>query len=86
MSLPIFESADDVCAALRRAIESAIAGARVEVTATSDRHFEIQVTAKVFAGKSMVQQQRLVYGAIKELMQGDDAPVHAIDRMRTFAS
>ena len=86
MSLPIFESADQVSAALRQAIETTIPGARVEVTPTSQAHFEIQVTSEVFAGKSMVQQQQLVYGAIKELMQGDDAPVHAIDRLRTATS
>ena len=31
----------------------------------------------------MVKQQKLVYGAIKELMAGDGAPVHAVDRLRT---
>jgi hypothetical protein len=30
-----------------------------------------------------VKQQQLVYGAIAPLLRGDDAPVHAIDRMVT---
>ena len=34
-------------------------------------------------GSSRVKQQQLVYGAIAPLMRGDDAPVHAIDRMVT---
>jgi stress-induced morphogen len=83
MSLPVFNSPDDVCAALRQAIEAAIADAEVQVIPSSPGHFEIEVTSRTFAGESMVQQQRRVYGAIKELMRGDSAPVHAIDRLQT---
>ncbi len=73
---------DRVVADLRTAIESAIAGAEVEVAASSPGHFEISVTSEAFAGRSRVQQQR-VYAAIAHLMKGDAAPVHAIDRMQT---
>ena len=83
MSLPIAGSADEIGATMRKAIESALPGARVEVAAGSPRHFEISVVSAAFEGKSMVQQQQLVYGAIADLMKGDDAPVHAIDRLRT---
>jgi stress-induced morphogen len=41
------------------------------------------VTSPVFAGKSMLESQRLVYGAIAHLMAGDQAPVHAIDSLKT---
>ena len=41
-------------------------------------HFSIEVTSAVFAGKTRVDSQRLVYGAIAHLMNGDLAPVHAI--------
>lgn len=71
---------------MQQAIEAAIPGAQVEVTASSPGHFEIKVASAAFAGKSMVQQQQMVYGAIKDLMAGDNAPVHAIDRLRTTAS
>ena len=74
---------DSVVADLRAAIESAIAGAKVEVAASNPGHFEISVTSEAFAGRSRVQQQQLVYGAIAHLMKGDAAPVHAIDRMQT---
>jgi len=83
MSLRVLDSPDDVAAALRQAILGAIPGASVDVTAGSPGHFEIRVTSKSFAGQSMVQQQQRVYAAIKELMAGDTAPVHAIDRLRT---
>ena len=41
----------------------------------------IHVVSELFAGKRIVQKQRLVYSAITHLMAGDNAPVHAIDRM-----
>ena len=44
-------------------------------------HFTIEVTSAEFAGKNRIQQQRLVYKAIWELMKGNDAPVHAVDKM-----
>lgn len=84
MTTRTFHSADEVCAAARAAIEKAIPAARVEVTAASPGHFEVTVTAKAFEGKSRVQQQQLVYGAIAGLMQGEAPPIHAIDRLRTL--
>ena len=83
MPLPILNSAEDVCAALHAAIAAALPDARVQVTPSSPGHFEIEVVSTAFAGLSMVRQQQLVYGAIKELMAGDDAPVHAVDRLKT---
>ncbi|MBX3024226.1 BolA family transcriptional regulator [bacterium] len=83
MPLPILNSTDDLCAALRDAVLAAIPDAQVTATANSPGHFELEVVSPVFAGKSMVQQQQLVYGAITSLMAGDAAPVHAIDRLRT---
>ena len=73
----------DTASRIKTAIESAIDGAAVDVRAGSGGHFEIDVTASQFAGKSMVAQQQLVYAAIKDLMAGNDAPVHAVDRLRT---
>ena len=83
MPLPILNSAEDVCTALRDAIAAALPDARIEVSASSPGHFEIDVVSTAFAGLSMVRQQQLVYGAIKELMAGDGAPVHAVDRLKT---
>jgi acid stress-induced BolA-like protein IbaG/YrbA len=66
---------------LKEAIEQAIPGAEVAVTAGGAGHFEIQVKAAAFAGQSRVAQQRSVYAAISHLMKGETAPVHAIDKM-----
>ncbi|MFQ5664949.1 MAG: BolA/IbaG family iron-sulfur metabolism protein [Candidatus Binatia bacterium] len=73
----------DLCEALRGAIRSALPGAGVTVEAGSPGHFEIRVSAESFAGKSMVEQQQMVYGAIAHFMRGEAAPVHAIDRLLT---
>jgi acid stress-induced BolA-like protein IbaG/YrbA len=62
------------------AIEENIPGAQVQVSGGGG-HFEIHVVSDQFAGKRLLAKQRLVYSAIKHLMAGDNAPVHAIDRM-----
>lgn len=76
----------DISITLREAIAAAIPGAAVEVNPGDPGHFTIRVVSNAFEGKSMVQQQQLVYGAIADLMKGDGAPVHAIDRLQTAVS
>ena len=68
--------------AVRAAIERQIPDSRAEVNG-SGGHFNIEVTSPVFAGKNMLESQRMVYGAIADLMTGDRAPVHAIDSLKT---
>ena len=46
-------------------------------------HYTIEVTSELFAGKSRLESQRLVYGAITHLMAGEMAPVHAVDKLLT---
>ena len=68
--------------ALREAIERQIPDSRAEVKGGGG-HFNIEVASPVFAGKSMLESQRMVYGAIADLMKGDRAPVHAVDSLKT---
>ena len=68
---------------LRAAILSALPGAEIEVRGGGS-HFEIRVVSGVFEGKNRLAQQRLVYRAIAHLMNGTEAPVHAIDRLETL--
>ena len=68
---------------IKSAIEGAMPGAGVTVTAVSAGHFEIDVVSDAFEGLPRVKQQQRVYAAIRDLMAGDSAPVHAIDRMTT---
>lgn len=79
----MLNSPEAICDALREAVVAAIPDAQVTATANSPGHFELEVISPVFAGKSLLQQQQLVLGAIRTLMAGDGAPVHAIDRLRT---
>ncbi len=66
---------------LKEAIEAAIPGSQADVKSGGAGHFEVRVSAALFAGKTRVAQQRLVYSAIAHLMSGETAPVHAIDKM-----
>jgi acid stress-induced BolA-like protein IbaG/YrbA len=65
---------------VEKCIREALPGATVEVSGASG-HFEIYVSSAEFEGKRIVQKQRMVYSAIKHLMAGNDAPVHAVDKM-----
>ena len=67
---------------VRAIIESAIPGSSAEVHGGGG-HYTITVTAAAFAGRSLIDQQRMVYSAITELMRGDDAPIHAVDKLTT---
>jgi len=69
--------------AIKAAIVDKIPDANVEVAPGSGGHFTLNVVSPVFAGKSMLESQRLVLGAIAHLMKGDGAPVHAIDSLKT---
>ena len=67
---------------IRTRIEAALPGASVAVadsTGAGD-HFDVEVRAAAFAGKSLVEQHQLVYGALGSLMQR----IHALS-LRTAA-
>jgi acid stress-induced BolA-like protein IbaG/YrbA len=66
---------------LRSAIEEAVECRELSVEPGSPGHFSIRVASESFADLNRVKQQQLVYGAIAHLMNGDAAPVHAIDRL-----
>lgn len=70
--------------AIKKAILEKVAGAEIEVQGGGG-HYTIAIVSPVFAGKSMLESQRLVYGAITHLMSGDSAPVHAVDSLKTRA-
>lgn len=70
--------------AITQAIQSAMADAKVEVNGGGG-HYSISVVSTAFAGKNMLESQRLVYSAIAHLMKGDRAPVHAVDSLKTRA-
>jgi len=67
---------------IRRCIEAALPGAQVRIADTTGAgdHFDVAVTAAAFAGKTMIEQHRLVYGALADLMP----QIHALS-LRTAA-
>jgi stress-induced morphogen len=76
----------NVIEAIRQAIEAGIPEAKVEVAVgAGPGHYNVDVVARAFAGKPMVQAHRMVYSAIAHLMEGDKPPVHAIDKLRALA-
>lgn len=71
-------------ASLTELIRRSIPDARVEVydrTGTMD-HFNVTVTSAQFAGKPLLEQHRLVYGALGEALR--DGRVHAVE-LKTIA-
>jgi acid stress-induced BolA-like protein IbaG/YrbA len=71
--------------AIRQAIAAQIRDASVEVSGEGG-HFNIAVVSPAFEGLGTLERHRLVLNSIKELMAGDQAPVHAIDSLRTTTS
>jgi stress-induced morphogen len=48
----------------------------VDRTGTMD-HFNVTVRSKAFAGKTLIEQHQLVYGALKHALK--DGRVHAVE-------
>ena len=63
---------------IKRMIEEALPGAQVEVIdeTGSEDHLRATVRAPQFAGKSRIDQHRLVRGAVQPRM--DDGSIHAL--------
>lgn len=77
-----FAAPMNTASALRDAIVTLLEDAHVEIQGAGG-HFTIEVVSATFTGKSPLERQRMVYRAIAPLMKGDNAPVHAIDRLNT---
>ena len=65
------------------AVVAAIKNAKVEVSGNGG-HFSLRVESVMFDGKKTLEKQRMVYSALRELMAGNNAPVHAIDNLETL--
>ena len=72
----------DILAAIREGIIAKIPDAKVQAQGGGG-HYTIDVVSSVFAGKSLLESQRLVLSAIKHLINGDRPPVHAVDSLTT---
>jgi acid stress-induced BolA-like protein IbaG/YrbA len=70
--------------AIRTAVLGKLPDAVIQVSGGGG-HYRIDVVSPWFAGKSELEKQRAVLSAIKHLMSGDRAPVHAVDALTTRA-
>jgi stress-induced morphogen len=61
-----------------------ITDAQVTVNNTGQGHFSLVVTTQAFVEKNMLARHKLVMSAIAPLMSGPNAPVHAIDNLKTM--
>ncbi len=68
--------------AIRSGIKEKLPDATVEVSGGGG-HYTIVVVSTGFAGKSMLESQRLVLSSIKHLINGASPPVHAVDSLVT---
>lgn len=75
------EISTDLSSEIKQRIEQAIPNSQVDVILGGDRHYALSVVSDAFAGLAMVKQHQMVYAAINDLMAGNDAPIHAIDKM-----
>jgi acid stress-induced BolA-like protein IbaG/YrbA len=62
-------------------IKAGIPDAQVQAISPDGEHFEVTVISAQFAGKRMVQQHQLVYGAVQEAMRSE--AIHALS-LKTF--
>ncbi len=76
-------STEETIEAIRTRIAKAIPDGDIQVGGGGG-HFTISVTSAQFEGLNTLKKKRMVYTAITDLMSGDDAPVHAVDRLDTF--
>ena len=83
MSFHVTTFDGSVTEAIRKAIQSKIDDAEVEATGGGG-HFSIVVRSAAFTGQGMLQRHRLVMSAIAPLMEGDSAPVHAVESLQTI--
>jgi len=68
--------------AIRTSVTERLPDAVVRVSGGGG-HYTIEVVSAGFAGKSMLESQRLVLSAIKHLINGERPPVHAVDSLIT---
>ncbi len=59
-------------------IRKAFPDARISVEGADGRHFSAMVVDESFRGMNRVQQQRAVYAALKDKMDGPAGELHAL--------
>lgn len=63
---------------IKTLLQEAFPSAEIDVQGDDGVHLSAQVIATEFNGKSRVQQQRMVYAALGDLMDGSNGALHAL--------
>ncbi|MEM0987456.1 MAG: BolA family transcriptional regulator [Pseudomonadota bacterium] len=65
---------------IERLIRETFPNARVEIRdlAGDNNHYAATVVDEAFRGKNRVQQQRMVNAALSDILDGPNAPLHAL--------
>ncbi|MEM9138288.1 MAG: BolA family transcriptional regulator [Pseudomonadota bacterium] len=65
---------------IERLIKASFPDAEIEIrdTAGDQNHYAATVVDEAFRGKNRVQQQRMVNAALSEILEGPNAPLHAL--------
>lgn len=65
---------------IERLILASFPNAKVEIRdlAGDNNHYAATVVDESFRGKNRVQQQRMVNAALKDILEGANAPLHAL--------
>ncbi|MEM1163857.1 MAG: BolA family transcriptional regulator [Pseudomonadota bacterium] len=65
---------------IERLIKVTFPDAKVEIQdlAGDNNHYAATVVDEAFRGKNRVQQQRMVNAALSEILEGPNAPLHAL--------
>ena len=71
---------------LKRRIETHLPGSTAEVVDTTgtEDHFRAHVRAPQFAGLPLIEQHKLVYAAVQDML--DDGSIHALSMKTVSAS
>lgn len=73
----------DISSEIEKALQEKLPGAQLKIVSAGGGHFAIEAVSPIFDGKSRLESQRLILNAIRHLMSGDGAPVHAVDSIVT---
>jgi stress-induced morphogen len=71
---------------LKRRIETHLPGSTAEVVDTTgtEDHFRAHIRAPQFAGLPLIEQHKLVYAAVQDML--DDGSIHALSMKTVSAS
>jgi stress-induced morphogen len=66
----------DLLKEVEKRMKTAFADGEVELDFADGKHMEVEIKSGLFAGKNLVEQHKMVYAAVQDLM--NDGYLHAL--------